>query len=304
MNGQIPRVAAIHDLSCLGRCSLTVILPTLAVLGIQTCPLPTAVLSSHLGGYHGLSYCDFTEHIPGFIDHWRREGISFDCIYSGYLASERQAALVDKFISASPVKPLVLIDPVMGDNGRPYSTCTPALREQMKLLVEKADIITPNYTEACFLLGETYKTPAADPAVVDEWLIRLADRGPSKIVITGVPTSSGQVLNAGYDRSSRTFLHDYHDYLPASYPGTGDIFASVLLGAMLSGTDLPSAVKLAADFVSVAINATRAADTPVREGVLLEKVLPWLYLNATKTNRQVNEASPDISYERRNRHED
>lgn len=283
MNGCIPRVAAVHDLSCVGRCSLTVILPTLAAFGIQTCPLPTAVLSSHLGGYHGMKYCSFTEHMPGFIDHWRREGIFFDCIYSGYLASEEQVAIVGDFIS-SPARPLVLIDPVMGDNGRPYSTCTPALREGMKALVKKADIITPNYTEACFLLGESYKVPA-DLAVVDEWLSRLADMGPDKVVVTGIPMSSGQVLNAGYDRIQRTFLRDYRDYLPVSYPGTGDIFASVLIGAMLSGASLQAAIKLAADFVSLAINTTHAANTPVREGVLLEKVLPWLYESADRRTK-------------------
>jgi pyridoxine kinase len=154
----IKKVAAIHDLSCIGRCSLTVILPILSCLGIQVCPLPTAVLSSHPGGFTNVSVYDFAQHIPDFSAHWRREGIEFDAIYSGFLASERQISLVAQFIDDfSTNHPLILVDPVMGDDGHLYSICTDATKAQIRALVQKADIITPNYTEACFLLDELGK---------------------------------------------------------------------------------------------------------------------------------------------------
>jgi pyridoxine kinase len=276
--GRVPLVAAVHDLSCFGRCSLTVIIPTLTALGVQTVPLPTAILSTHLGGFSGMDICDFTEHLPAVFTHWQQEGIVFDGIYSGFLASERQIDVVSCFIDMfSANVPLVLVDPVMGDAGRLYSTCTLKLQQSMSRLVKKAAIITPNFTEACLLLGEEYQDPLPDSAVIDEYLRRLADLGPHSVVITGIPVSGGQLLNAGYDRISGTLLRDLHDYLPVRYPGTGDIYASVLLGSLLRGEDLASAMLRAAEFVALAINVTYGAGTPVREGVLLEQVLPALY---------------------------
>jgi len=277
-DNRVPLVAAVHDLSCFGRCSLTVIIPTLAALGIQVCPLPTAILSTHLGGFSGLDFCDFTEHLPTFFSHWQQEGVVFDCIYSGFLASEQQIDVVNKFITAfSPSNPLVLVDPVMGDEGKLYSTCTQELQQRMGTLVQKANIITPNYTEACFLLGESYQSPLRNIDIVDNWLQRLAAMGPEIVVITGIPAARGTVLNAGYDRKNQLFLRDFHDYLPVRYPGTGDIYASVLLGSLLRRDDLTAAMNRAADFTSLAISTTFAAKTPPREGVLLEKVLPWLF---------------------------
>ena len=158
MKNFVPKVAAVHDISCFGRCSLTVIIPVLSAMGIQVCPLPTAVLSTHLGGFKELAFCDFTGYMPAFFHHWKKEGIAFNGIYSGFLASEEQIDIVQQFIDEfSPNQPLVVVDPVMGDEGKLYSIYTPQMQEQMKRLVRKADIITPNYTEACFLLGKTYQ---------------------------------------------------------------------------------------------------------------------------------------------------
>ncbi len=277
MKNPVPRVAAVHDLSCVGRCSLTVIAPTLSTMSVQVCPLPTAVLSSHLGGFSGLEFYDFTEHMPAFFRHWKEESLTFDSIYSGFLASEKQIDVVLEFIdNFSHNNPLVLVDPVMGDHGRLYSTYTTAMQERMKALVKKADIITPNFTEACFLLGETYQELCPESSKMEEWLHRLTEMGPAIAVITGVPISTDKIMNIGYDRIHQVLWQDIHEYIPVRYPGTGDIYASVLLGALLHGESLSTAMKLAADFVGLAIETTFSVSTPTREGVLLERALPWL----------------------------
>ncbi len=277
MRLQVPRVAAVHDISCFGRCSLTVIMPILSCIGIQVCPLPTAVLSTHLGGYNQIAFCDFTERMPEFYHHWKREGIAFDCIYSGFLASEKQIDTVLHFIEEfSNNRPLVLVDPVMGDEGKLYSVYTPQMQQHMKRLVGKADIITPNFTEACFLLGEPYTEQEMDNELLKDWLVRLADFGPSVVVMTGIPVADTKIMNVGYERSTGSFWQVISEHIPARYPGTGDVFASILAGALLLGHSVPAAMQLAADFVAVAVKTTYAAGTPSREGVLLEMALPWL----------------------------
>jgi pyridoxine kinase len=281
MKNFVPRVAAVHDISCFGRCSLTVIMPILSAMGIQVCPLPTAVLSTHLGGFKDLAFYDFTNHMPDFFHHWKSEGIAFDCIYSGFLASAQQIDVVQHFIDEfSSNRPLVLVDPVMGDEGKLYSIYTQPMQEQMKRLVKRADIVTPNYTEACFLLGETYQEQVDDIAKMKEWLISLADIGPSIVVMTGIPFENKKILTIGYDKKQNVFWEVFNDYIPAKYPGTGDIFASVLVGALLHQDSLPTAMKRAAEFTGLAIKTTFRANTPAREGVLVETVLPWLCAEA------------------------
>jgi len=274
---RIKKVAAVHDLSCIGRCSLTVILPVLSCMGIQVCPLPTAVLSTHPGGFTGVFFCDFTGYIPDFSAHWQREGIVFDCIYSGFLASAEQIGVVSKFIDDfSSRRPLVLVDPVMGDDGKLYSFFTDTMKESIKSLVQKADVITPNYTEACFLLGETWQSLVADADALQSWLVRLSEMGPPRVVVTGVPLPCNKIANLGYDHDKKQFWQFTNDLIPAKYPGTGDIFASVLLGELLGGAPLPKAISRAGSFVSCAVRDTFAAGSPTREGILLEKWLPQL----------------------------
>lgn len=277
MKPSILRVAAVHDISCFGRCSLTVIMPILSCMGIQVCPLPTAVLSTHLGGFGEPAFYDFTDYMPNIFQHWKREGITFDCIYSGFLASKQQIEVVCQFIDEfSKNTPLVLVDPVMGDAGKLYSTFTPQMQEQIKTLIKKADIITPNYTEACFLLGESYHEDICDTEMMKKWLIRLADLGPPIVVMTGILVNKEKIVNIGYDRNKGTYCEVSNDYISVQYPGTGDAFASALEGYLLKGESLLMAMTKAADFVGVAIKATFEAGTNPREGVLLETVLPWL----------------------------
>lgn len=281
MRNFVPRVAAVHDISCFGRCSLTVIMPILSAMGIQVCPLPTAVLSTHLGGFKELAFCDFTNYMTDFFHHWKSEGIVFDCIYSGFLASTQQIDLVQQFIDEfSSNHPLVIVDPVMGDEGKLYSIYTPPMQEQMKRLVKRADIITPNYTEACFLLGESYQEYVDNKVKMKQWLISLAGFGPSIVVMTGIPFADNKILTIGYDKKQNAFWEVSSDHIPAKYPGTGDIFASVLVGSLLHKDSLPAAMKQATDFAGLAIKTTFRANTPAREGVLVEAVLPWLYSQA------------------------
>ncbi|EGO64898.1 pyridoxamine kinase [Acetonema longum] len=281
----MPRIAAVHDLSCFGRCSLTVIIPTLSCMGIQVCPLPTAILSTHLGGFKNVAFADLTDHMGDSFRHWKMENISFDCIYSGFLASERQIDVVADFIDVfSKNRPMVLVDPVMGDKGKLYSVYTPRMQEHMRKLIQKADVITPNYTEACFLLEKPYEEDIAEPAALQDWLISLADLGPDKIVMTGIPQQE-KLLNMGFERSTGRFWQVASPRIPVSYPGTGDIFASVLAGALLQQSSLSDAIQKAAGFVEQAIRITFAAGAPVREGVLLERALAWLYQDSQNSDQ-------------------
>jgi len=243
-------------------------------MGIQVCPLPTAILSTHLGGFSKVALCDFTAHMPDFSAHWRQEGIRFDCIYSGFLASAKQIAVVSQIIEDfSANRPLVLVDPVMGDDGRLYSVYTPKMQEQIKSLIRKADVITPNYTEACFLLDQPYQPLVADAELLKPWFVQLSEMGPPRVVITGVHLPENQLANLGYDRTTNQFWQSATELIPMKYPGTGDVFASILLGELLRRVSLPEAIIRAETFVSAAVRETFAAGAPSREGVLLENTL-------------------------------
>jgi len=289
MVSTVKRVAAVHDLSCFGRAALTVIIPTLSAMEIQVCPLPTAVLSTHLGGFSKVAFCDLSENMANFLEHWKRENVVFDSIYSGFLASTEQIDTVVNFIDDfSDNNPLVLVDPVMGDEGRLYSVYTTKMQEQMQKLVRKADIITPNYTEACFLLEKAYLDVVSGVEEMKSWLVALASFGPRAVVITGIPLTGNRIMNLGYNSTIGGFTEVISTLVPAKYPGTGDIFASVLLGSLLQGHSLAAAMNTASAFVELGIKTTFLAGTPPREGVLLEAVLPWLYRKTGAANQGID----------------
>ncbi len=275
MTNRSPRVAAIHDLSGFGRCSLSVVLPILAAMGVQPCPVPTAVLSTHTGGFGNPVMHDLTDFVSPCLEHWKTLRIEFDCIYSGFLASERQAAQVEEFIKVWP-KALAVVDPVMGDDGKLYRTCTPPLITKMAELVRHADIITPNMTEACILLRESFISASVGRDKARSMLVRLSEKGPQYVVITGAAVVPGKVSNIGYDRGNNAFWRVDCDYVPVSYPGTGDSFASVLVGGLLTGDSLPLAMARASRFVEIAVSTAYGYNCEPREGVMIEKALPWL----------------------------
>ncbi len=270
-----PRVAAIHDMSGFGRCSLTVILPTLSAMGIQVCPVPTAVLSTHTGGMGAPVIRDLTDFISPVLNHYKELDIDFECIYSGFLASQEQVDHCLEFFKAYP-NSLIVVDPVMGDHGKAYKTYTKTMQQRMKELVKVAHVITPNLTEACMLLDMEYSHTPMSRSQLKTMLARLSALGPNMIIITGVELSSGEVANVGYDSTNNAYWCVITDYVPVKYPGTGDIYSSVLVGGFLTGDSLPIAMDRASSFVELAVKTTFSYGSDSRYGVMLEKSLSWL----------------------------
>lgn len=276
MHSAVQRVAAIHDLSGFGGGSLSAVFPILSALGLQVCALPTAILSTHTGGFTDFHFRDLTEDMRHIIAHWQRLNLSFDGIYSGFLGSDEQIHIVRDFIAAfKKESALVVVDPVLGDDGELYDTMQPSMVEGMRELVASADVITPNITEAALLLG--YAPDTASTQTAKDWALELTSLGPDRVIITSVPEShdNGTAVIA-YDQTNERFWKVACPYIPACYPGTGDIFASVITGSLLQGDSLPLSLDRAVQFVSLAIRATFGHNFPEREGVFLERVLPSL----------------------------
>jgi pyridoxine kinase len=295
MQPNVKKVAAIHDLSGFGRASLTAIIPTLSSMGVQVCPVPTAILSTHSGGFSDYSFHDLTDTMPGYIEHWKKLNLSFDAIYSGFLGSPKQVDIVLQIINDFAVKngkksdkttvpgtdTLVVVDPVMGDDGELYQSISPDMVPQMRRLIAKADIIVPNVTEAGLLLD--CKAPEKfHNKDMKQFLKELSDMGPNTTVITSIldADKSGYLCTAAYQRDSDSYWKISADRLPGMYPGTGDTFASVMIGSLLKGESLPVSIDRAVHFISQCINASRGYDYPSRNGILLERELyllrePW-----------------------------
>lgn len=274
MNNPDPRVAAIHDLSGFGRASLTVIIPILSSMGIQVCPVPTAVLSTHTGGFTDYAFIDLTRYLEDYIDHWKALNIQFDCVYTGFLGSPQQVGIATDFIEYfAGDDQLVVVDPVMGDDGKTYGPMDEEMVMRMREYIACADVITPNLTEAAFLLDEPYDTSLA-PEKMKDWLVRLADRGPDTVIITSVPKGDvdGTYVLA-YDREDGRFWRVECDYIPTSYPGTGDAFTSAVVGSLLQGDSLPISLDRSVQFITAAIRASYGYGYPEKYGVLLERVL-------------------------------
>lgn len=274
-----PKVAAVQDLSGLGRCSLSVILPVLSVMGTQCCPLPTAVLSAHTAfpAPEAAAFQDLTGAMEQTLDHWEALHVTFDAIYSGFLGSLQQIALLRRLIQQFRQKEtLVLIDPVMGDHGRVYRTYTQEMCEQTALLAAEADLITPNLTEAALLLGEPFDHIPTTQAGIEAWLQRLSLDGKRSVVITGVSLAP-KTLGAGcLDGASGKIRFAMARQEPGQFFGTGDLFAAVLLGSLLRGEALSEATARAVDFIQKAVARTLTAGTPMLEGVQFEPLLQEL----------------------------
>ncbi|MBE6605891.1 MAG: pyridoxamine kinase [Ruminococcaceae bacterium] len=272
-------ILAIHDLSCFGRCALTVVIPTLSAMTHQVTPLPTALLSTHTGGFEGMNFIDLSDTMRINFDHMKSSGADFDTVYSGFLGSAKQIDTVAEIIKKSK-NAFICVDPVMGDDGKLYQTYTEEMKERMSELCHLADLITPNLTEAAFLLGEDFldtlcmsKKEAVDFA--KELCGRLYEKFKNPyIAVTGIKYKDGDrefigtavMHECGFDFIIR-------DHVCASYPGTGDIFASALIGSMLRGKSFSDSADFASGFIRELVEDTYAAGTPVRNGVLLEKNL-------------------------------
>ncbi|MFY9175232.1 MAG: pyridoxamine kinase [Peptococcia bacterium] len=274
-NRPVKRVAAINDLSGFGRSSLAVTIPILSTMGIQVCSVPTAVLSTHTGDFPGYSFIDLTDSMEKFLVHWQQLELEFEAIYSGFLGSPRQGEIVSRFIESFARKDtLVVVDPVMGDDGKLYATMDQQMVQAMKELIKKANVITPNITEAALLLDEEFHTAMTEKEL-RSWLIRLADMGPDVVIITGIPDPKQEknTMVLAYNRTDNRFWKVSCVYIPANFPGTGDIFTSVIVGSLLQGDSLPVAIDRGVQFITVAIRASYGFNYPLREGVILERVL-------------------------------
>lgn len=271
----IPRVMAIQDLSCFGRCSLSVIIPILSRMEIQVCPVPTAVFSTHTGGFGKPAMTDLTGMMGAFRKHWEELDVSFDCIYSGFLSNEHQINEVLNFFQTfgDSKEVLIVVDPVMGDDGKLYSTYNETMQQKMKELVERANVITPNWTEASFLLHRPFSMEPLSKEEIKESIKMLANMGPNQVVLKGIPYENDTKVNAIYDREMDMFELIPYDEVPAHYPGTGDCFTSRLIGELLQGKSLLEATKIATDFVRLGVKLTYEAGTSAREGILLERLL-------------------------------
>lgn len=251
------RVLSIQDISCVGKCSLTVALPVLSAAGLETAILPTAVLSTHTA-FKGFTFRDLTDDIQPIAAHWKQQNISFDGIYTGYLGTFRQIELVEWFFEEFD-KPgmLKFVDPAMADNGKLYVGFDEAFARRMGKLCGKADIIVPNLTEAAFMLGEEYRT-VYDETYIRELLKKLCALGCPKAVLTGVTFSPDRLGVAYYDAEKDVFGTFFEEYLPKSFHGTGDVFASACFAALMNGQGLERALRTAVLYTVESIRKTLA----------------------------------------------
>lgn len=283
----VPRLAMINDIAGFGRCSTTVSLPVISVMKVQVCPVPTSVLSNQLG-FPLCHFDDYTSHMRDYIKVWNELGLTFDGLYCGFLGNEEQIDIVREFVEMFR-PPLFLLDPVMGDHGRAYSSITETHVQKMKELLPLADIITPNITEACLLTGTPWKDGEWTMQELSGLCERLADIcqqesvssseasvgtvSGASIVITGI-RQGDSLVNFLWDDGIYTTVAS--PIAGASRPGTGDIFASILAADAVRGETLLTSVQKAANFVGLCIAGSEKAGTPVQEGVVFEKYLAAL----------------------------
>lgn len=276
------RVLTIQDISCVGKCSLTVALPIISACGIETAVLPTAVLSTHTA-FKGFTFRDLTGDLDDITKHWQELKIGFDCIYTGYLGSFEQLDIVSDIFDKFKTKDsLILVDPVMADNGKLYCGFDQKFADAMAKLCSKADIIVPNLTEACFMLHEEYIAEGYDIEYVKNILKKLCGLGAKKAVLTGVNFGDGKLGVMCYDSETKEFFSYYREHLPCSFHGTGDVFASTLCGGLTKGLSIQNSLELAVDFTVQSIIETAKNPDHNWYGVDFESALPTLITKLAK----------------------
>ena len=270
------RVLAVHDISCVGRCSLTVALPVLSAMGFETSILPTSVLSTHTGGFEGYTYRDLSEDMDGAVNQWRALGLRFDAIFTGWMGTHRHIGKLGGLLDAFSDGAKLIVDPVMGDNGRLYATLDDAYVDAMRDYCGRADMLLPNVTEAALLTGVDYPFPGYDRAWVEDMLARLCRLGAKAAVLTGVSLTPDRIGAAALDGATGALYYFDEEYVPGMWHGAGDVFASVLTGAVLRGAPLAASLRLAVDYTARCIRLTRDAGTDERLGLQFEPGLPAL----------------------------
>ena len=269
------KIATIQDISCIGKCSLTVALPILSAMGIETAVIPTAVLSTHTA-FDDFTFRDLTSDIGGILDHWKKEGFSFDAVYSGYLGSPEQIDLVRRtWKEFSGPETLHIVDPAMADNGSLYKGFTQAFADEMARLCGEADLIMPNLTEAALMTHSPYR-PEGGRDYIQDMLRRLAELGSRYSMLTGVSPEPDRLGAMIYDSRDNIFYEYYNEKLPVKFHGTGDIFASCMAGGMTIGKGLEESMAIAVDYTLECIRATTANAGYNWYGVDFETAIPYL----------------------------
>ncbi len=272
MHNHQKKIAVINDFCGFGRCSLAVSLPILSALKIQCCPLPTAVFSNHTG-FESFYSTDFTDHMPAYIEEWKKLDLQFSGILTGYLGSPEQIAIVKDFLRQfKKPRTLAVIDPVMGDYGKLYPSFSPALAAQLKELVPYADILTPNLTEACILTETPYKSDINEEKLA-EICQKLAKMGPKKIVISGLERGE-DLENFIYEDGNITTVIEHR--VGPNRSGTGDVFSSVLAADAVNGRSLTESVRHASAFIAKVLRRALELDLPKTDGLCFEEFLTQL----------------------------
>ncbi len=249
------RILTIQDISCVGQCSLTVALPIISACGIETCVLPSAVLSTHTGGFEGFTFRDLTDDMPAINAHWQKENIKFDTVYTGYLGSARQIGIVkDIILTSKNPDGITVVDPAMADNGKLYVGFDDGFVKEMRSLCSVADYLLPNITEACLLTGTEYKTQY-DHQYVAELIDKLASLGCKNVVLTGVSYDDSTTGVAVLENGSYSYYR--HEKISKGCHGTGDIYASAFVGALSRGKTAVQAAQIAADYTVECIRETQ-----------------------------------------------
>ena len=269
------RIVTIQDISCLGKCSLTVALPIISAMGVECAIIPTAVLSTHTM-FQNFTFHDLTEEINPIVDHWEKEKIDFDAVYTGYLGSFEQIEIVSGVFEKMKAKgSLICVDPAMADNGKLYPAFDEAFALKMAELCANADFVLPNITEAAFMTESEYKEKY-DEEYVRSLIYALAAKGAKNVVLTGVSFEEGKTGVMTYNSASGEFSYYCHEKLPVSYHGTGDIFSSAFVGALMNGNTPGEAVAVAADFTAECIRVTLGNGKEKWYGVDFEQCVPYL----------------------------
>ena len=264
------KISLINDMSCVGRCSLTAALPIVSACGFQAVPLPTGVFSAQ-SEFEGFVCADLTDRMQSFSDHWKDIGVRFDAIYTGYLATRQQAETVKRFlIDFKKSDTLLIVDPVMGDNGEFYSGIDESFISEMRFLCAMADVITPNVTEAEMIAGIECTQPPYRAAHIKELLINLRNHGTGRIVITGIESEDGQIGCAVYDSYTRKANMFFTPKAEGRFPGSGDVFASTLVSAIMKGKEFTDAVQIAMTFTCDCVEKTALSDEPRGFGLQFE----------------------------------
>ena len=268
------RIVTMQDVSCVGKCSLTVALPVISAMGVECGVIPTAVLSTHTM-FRGFTFHDLTGEINPIMDHWKKEGFAFDGVYTGYLGSFEQLGLAKALFREFGEGKLVVVDPCMADNGKLYPGFTQEFADEMRSVCAMADVIVPNLTEASFLLREPYRTEY-DEAYVRETLQKLCALGGRKAVLTGISLEKGKLGAYALDSATGEYFQTYKTEQPAKFHGTGDLWASTFFAALVLGKSFLQALDIACDYTTETIRVTLADPEHVDYGVEFEKTIPYL----------------------------